>query len=135
MKDLIKILTGRKLSKREMEMARKGEKRDYPSSKTDLDEFWIDGNYFVKRKTRAIGHYESREASNQDVIRKNYSGIKRDTRYYNSDGLLVKKRINVDKINPTYSSLKVISYTPSGSLIGKVEAHSESYSKSYGVTQ
>jgi hypothetical protein len=124
--DLLKIATGRKLSQKEMEMARREEKHSYPSMK-DLDEFWIDGDYMVKKETRILNYHESKEASNPDVVRQNPSKTKTDTKYYNLDGLLVKRRITIDKINPFYSSHKVISYTPSGSFFGDVQSHSESF--------
>ena len=129
--DLLKIATNRKLSQREIAMAKRGEKYKYPGSMTDSDEFWVDGDCFVKRKTRAVKHYGSREASNPEVVRENPSVIKIDTRWHNQDGSLVKKRVNINSISSPYSSFKVIVYTPSGRFVGNIQAHSESYEKSY----
>ena len=122
--DLLRIAMGRKLSKREMEMAKDGEKFGYSYLTIDSDEFWVDGDKIVKRETRANKYYGSVEASNPEVTRSNPAVINIDTKYYDSDGFLVERHIKVDKINqePIYQTLV---YSPPGRFFGKSKSKAE----------
>ncbi len=113
--DLTKILLGKKLSKREMELAKAGKKKIIPPCQT-LGSSWkniySDGNLIVKVNAT----YTWKTTIDASNFRETHSMFYWDrvlTKTFNAEGLLIKKEIQTKK------DYRTISYELLGNFIGK----------------
>ncbi|MDP3966154.1 MAG: hypothetical protein Q8Q04_01340 [archaeon] len=124
--NLVKILTGRKLSEKKMELARDGTPKNYWDSDVEFGvdrpfyNIYIDEGNFKENKV----NFEIRESPDAShgtrIMHTNLVPVKEIEKTFNKDGLLEEKYVWKDPIYDPYKSVsKTIFYNPAGSFFGK----------------
>ncbi len=118
--DMLKVLTGRKLSKRAMKRAETEKPADfiYEDGRT-FDNLYRRGDK-IFRKTIRYSWRVTRDASEGErILHEGYYPVKDEERTYNSQGLLETKELYFSPTGEFVEFHKTIAYEPAGRFIGK----------------
>lgn len=123
--DALKILTGRKLSKKEMKRAENEKEQEcymcisQSLFKGDIDNIFEKGDKIIRNEviyellTTPDRSYGSR------IMHTNYYPTKHIGRMYNSNGLLIRKEVSINSPRGLRTVHKIIVYNKPGQFIGQ----------------
>ncbi|MCR4327619.1 MAG: hypothetical protein NUV46_03495 [Nanoarchaeota archaeon] len=126
--NLVKIITGRKLSEKKMEIAKKSKESslmDFNPNKNNRNFYniFFSGKKFQEKKVKYTFQTTPDASEGMSRLHKGYYAEKIIESTYNIDGMIEKKSTSI-KDNFGWDS-KLLKYTPSGSWKGKVVNYPE----------